>query len=139
MGGLVPVPRAAAHDPQLGTTDAEFPAAVVDFLPYEKNPVFVAEGSGFWDVKIRERGWILREGDTYHMWFTGYDGTRPGLKMLGYATSADGLRWTRYRGNPIYREHWVEDVMVLKEGDTYYMVSEGDGGAYPELLTSKNP
>lgn len=133
VGGML-----AGRGLALAAVDEEFPPELVDFVPYDKNPVFVAEGRGSWDVAIRERGWILREGETYHMWFTGYDGTRPGLKMLGYATSPDGLRWTRYPENPIYRQHWVEDMMVVKEGDTYYMVSEGNRGNYPELLTSKD-
>ena len=84
---------------------------------------------------MRERGWILREGTTYHLWFTGYDGTRDGLKMLGYATSPDGIHWTRYPHNPIYRDHWVEDMMVVKHGDTYYMFAEGLDD-HAQLLTS---
>jgi hypothetical protein len=103
----------------------EFPAELTRFEPGPQNPVFTAEGPGHWDVKLRERGWILREGETYHLWYTGYDGTRDGLKMLGYATSSDGIHWTRDTRNPIYREHWVEDMTVVKEGDTYYMFAEG--------------
>lgn len=102
-----------------------FPAELVDFVAYAHNPVFTAAGPGHWDVKIRERGWILREGRTYHLWYTGYDGTREGLKMLGYATSPDGLSWTRRPDNPIYQDHWVEDMMVVKRGGTYYMFAEG--------------
>jgi hypothetical protein len=105
--------------------DAAFPAELVKFAPYEGNPVFEAEGPGHWDVRIRERGWILREGDTYHLWYTGYDGTAQARMMLGYATSRDGLHWRRYPDNPIYRDHWVEDMMVVKHGDTYYMFAEG--------------
>ena len=76
-----------------GRADDEFPAELTDLRPYESNPVFAAEGPGHWDVKIRERGWILREGATWHLWFTGYDGSREGTKKLGYATSPDGLHW----------------------------------------------
>ena len=61
-------------------------------------PVFNGAGPNHWDAKIRERGWIMREGDTYHLWYTGYDGTREGIKLLGYATSADGRTWTRWPG-----------------------------------------
>jgi len=103
----------------------EFPRELTRFQPGPQNPVFTAEGPGHWDVKLRERGWILREGATYHLWYTGYDGTRAGIKMLGYATSPDGIHWTRDPHNPIYREHWVEDMMVVKQGDMYYMFAEG--------------
>ena len=87
--------------------------------------MFTAAGPGHWDVKIRERGWILREGDAWHLWYTGYDGTREGIRQLGYATSPDGLHWTRHADNPLCRDHWVEDMMVIKNGDTYYMFAEG--------------
>jgi len=115
----------------------EFPADMTHFEPGPINPVFTAEGPGHWDVKIRERGWILREEETYHLWYTGYDGTREGIKRLGYATSPDGIQWTRDPHNPIYGEHWVEDMMVVKQGDTYYMFAEGLDD-HAQLLTSKD-
>lgn len=112
-----------------------FPPELTCFAPAVHNPVFAGEGPGHWDVKIRERGWIMREEDGYHLWYTGYDGTREGTKLLGYATSPDGLKWTRHPDNPIYRDGWVEDMMVVKEGNTYYMFAEGrDDQA--QLLTS---
>ncbi|HIQ22728.1 MAG TPA: hypothetical protein EYH34_16005, partial [Planctomycetes bacterium] len=105
--------------------DALFPSQLVTFEPYPQNPVFRARGPGYWDVHIRERGWILKEDTTYRMWFTGYGSGRNARHMLGYATSTDGLRWSRFPGNPIYRQHWVEDMMVVHLGDTYYMFAEG--------------
>lgn len=104
---------------------SDFPAELVNFAPAPQNPVFTAQGPGHWDVKIRERGWILQEGAAWHLWYTGYDGTREGMRLLGYATSSDGLKWTPHPENPIYRDHWVEDMMVVKNGDTYYMFAEG--------------
>ncbi len=115
--------------------DPDFPDELVKFQPIAKNPVFTAAGEGHWDAKIRERGFILRDSDGYHMWYTGYDGTREGQKMLGYASSADGITWKQHADNPIYRQHWVEDMMVVKQGGTYYMFAEGrDDQA--QLLTS---
>lgn len=102
-----------------------FPKVLTRFVPYQNNPILEAEGPGHWDVKIRERGWILKEGNFYHMWFTGYDGTRAGLKMLGYAYSCNGIHWTRSPCNPIYKDHWVEDMMVIKQGNIYHMFAEG--------------
>lgn len=115
----------------------EFPPELTRFEPDSRNPVFTAEGPGNWDVKIRERGWILHEGDLWKMWFTGYDGTRPGKKMLGYATSTDGIAWQRYPQNPIYSETWVEDVCVVPHQGTYYMFAEGEEDQV-QLLTSSN-
>ncbi len=119
------------------TDESLFPPELVDFAPYTANPVFTAQGTGHWDVRIRERGWILKEGDTYKMWFTGHEGKRGGLMMLGYATSPDGLNWTRHAGNPVYREHWTEDMMVIKHDAVYYMFAEGLHDR-AQLLTSQD-
>jgi hypothetical protein len=103
----------------------DFPPALVHFRPYDSNPVFTSAGPGHWDAKIRERGWIRREGNIWRMWYTGYDGTPAGTRQLGYATSPDGLVWTRAAQNPIFKGGWVEDMQVLKYGDTWLMFAEG--------------
>jgi len=114
---------APARQPQ--GEQVAFPPELVQFKPYQKEPVFAAGPKGAWDEKIRERGWILIENGQYKLWYTGYDGTKDGLRMLGYATSPDGVKWTRHPKNPIYKEHWVEDMMVVKDGGKYYMFAEG--------------
>ena len=119
------------------SADELFPPELTKFEPIASNPVFTAQGEGHWDVKIRERGWIIREGDLWRMWFTGYDGTRPGQKMLGYATSRDGLSWQPHPANPIYKEHWVEDVCVIPHDGTLYMFAEGEQDR-AQLLTSRD-
>lgn len=131
--------QATVEAPAKTSTDAAtpFPAELTQFVPAPNNPVFTAEGEGHWDVKIRERGWILRDGDTWRLWFTGYDGTKPGQKMLGLATSSDGLHWERDSRNPIYRETWCEDMMVVKVDGIYYMFAEG-AKDQAQLLTSSD-
>jgi hypothetical protein len=124
-------------DGRPASADDRFPAELVDFVPYADNPVFTASGKGNWDTKIRERGWILRDGDLYRLWFTGYDGTREGMKLLGLATSRDGLHWERHPQNPIHRDHWVEDMMVVKHGGLFYMFAEGRNDE-AQLLVSPN-
>lgn len=115
----------------------QFPTDLTHFEPITANPVFTAEGEGHWDVKIRERGWIIYDGNRWRMWYTGYDGTRPGQKMLGYATSKDGIAWTPHPHNPIYRQHWVEDVCIIPHDGTLYMFAEGEGDR-AQLLTSQD-
>jgi predicted GH43/DUF377 family glycosyl hydrolase len=111
-------PRVAAGE------QTKFPAELVRFAPYSGNPVFKAE-KGHWDARIRERGWILREEGVYKLWYTGYDGTEEGLRMLGYATSKDGIHWVRHPRNPLLKDVWVEDMMVVKHDGKYYMFAEG--------------
>ncbi|MDA0834357.1 MAG: glycosylase [Planctomycetota bacterium] len=121
--------------PLVFAADNDFPAELVTFEPIDENPIFVAEGEGHWDVKIRERGFILKDDECYMMWYTGYDGTREGQKMLGLATSGDGIHWTQSVDNPIYDDHWVEDMMVVKVDDVFYMFAEGEKDQ-AQLLTS---
>ncbi|NND05657.1 MAG: glycosylase [Saprospiraceae bacterium] len=113
-----------------------FPAELVQFQSMSEGPVFGGTGKNTWDQKIRERGYILKEGTDFFMWYTGY---RPEskFKSLGYATSPDGLSWTRYAGNPIYDKNWTEDMMVLKVDDTYHMFAEGESDV-AHRLTSKD-
>lgn len=114
---------------------AEFPSELVEFEPAETSPIFAGAGPDRWDAKIRERGYILRDGEKYRMWYTGYDGQKPSVKLLGYAASDDGVRWTRFAGNPLDGKRWIEDMMVLPVGDTLYMVAEGEHDI-AQLLTS---
>ncbi|MBX3438131.1 MAG: glycosylase [Planctomycetaceae bacterium] len=105
------------------------------FIADSANPVFKAAGEGAWDAAIRERGWILKEGDQWRMWYTGYDGTREGQKKLGLATSSDGVTWTRHPDNPLYDDDWVEDMQVVLHDGSYLMFAEG-AGDIAQLLTS---
>ena len=136
MNGFRAVLLAAAGLPTLAVpcwdavADEQFPPELVDFEPYQSNPVFAGTGKDTWDRTIRERGYILREGDTWYLWYTGYNHNRSDANYrntmsLGYATSPDGLHWTRRGDNPVFDKSWTEDMMVVKHGDTYYMFAEG--------------
>ena len=124
----------------------DFPPELVRFKQHGDKPVFTAAGQGTWEVKIRERGWIHLDPTSdgsdvakpkYRLWYTGYDGTREGIKRLGYAISADGIAWTRHKENPIYDQHWVEDMSIVPHGGVLHMFAEGiDDQA--QLLTSRD-
>lgn len=114
-----------------------FPAAIVAWTPSARNPVFKAAAGDAWDAKIRERGWIMVEGGVYHLWYTGYNDAREPDRLLGHATSDDGLTWVRDPANPLRTGGWVEDVSIVKHDDTYFMVAEGQGDI-AHMLTSKD-
>lgn len=132
--GAEPPPNRGENHPDRNEAE-KFPRELIDFVPDPKRPVFVGAGEGHWDVRIRERGWILREGDLYRMWYTGFERDSSPLLKLGYATSRDGINWTRYDKNPIYEEHWIEDMMVVRHKDTYYMFAEGKGDQAQLLMS----
>jgi len=119
--------------------------ASVEFAPATVEPVLHPGPAGSWDERITERGWFMYEDGMYHAWYGGwrghYDHAVKNFVKLGYAYSIDGVNWTKYSGNPIYTQHWTEDIMIVKNGDTYYMYAEnefdGDGnGATIDLYTS---
>ena len=112
-----------------------WPAELTRFRPEPANPVFTAGPQGGWDPNIRERGWILKEGDVFKLWYTGYNETldRPeelSLRRIGYATSPDGIRWERHPDNPLIEDVWVEDLSILKHEGTYYMFAEMEHGGH---------
>jgi predicted GH43/DUF377 family glycosyl hydrolase len=69
---------------------------------------------------------VLKEDGLYKMWYHGYQN---GTRRIGYATSIDGLTWTKYGGNPILAPGpsgaWDADSIaephVIKVGSTYFM------------------
>jgi beta-1,2-mannobiose phosphorylase / 1,2-beta-oligomannan phosphorylase len=103
----------------------EFAKEMVEFVPYAHNPLFSGTNIESWDKHIRERGFILFEDGIYKMWYTGYIGGDNDPKSLGYATSADGINWTRCPKNPIFSEKWTEDMFVMKHDGKYFMFAEG--------------
>lgn len=117
-------------------SSGDFPNELVQFIPYKNNPVFSGTGKATWDNQIRERGYILREQDNWYLWYTGYTDIND-TKYLGYATSPDGITWTRYQDYPIYKASWVEDMCVVKDNGIYYMFAEGKGDT-AHMLTSND-
>ena len=103
----------------------------------DTNPVFTGR-PGKWDDLIRERGWVMKDGDIWKLWYTGYNKSKQPVTMrMGYATSADGITWKRWSDEPIYDESWVEDMMIIKRDDHYFMFAEAAGNQ-SQLLESND-
>lgn len=141
-GPRPPWARAAEVGPPGG---GRFPRELVEFGPPSAAPLLAGGGADAWDRDLRERGWIMRDGGAWHLWYTGSNADRDGMRRLGYATSSDGLNWTR-RGRPLLDDLWVEDVCVVKAcgrrtdgrcGPLYYMFAEG-AGDIAHLLVSED-
>ena len=132
LAGTVP----ASTRPKPAAAADRFPKELVEWVPYEGNPIFSGTGRDTWDREIRERGFILREGKDWRLWFTGYDSTKSETKSLGYATSPDGIRWTRHPGNPVFDRLWTEDVFVVKHDGVYQMFAEGTNDVAHRLTSA---
>jgi len=82
---------------------------------------------------------MLVEGGVYKLWyhgggyFMGGQGTRYGAARVGYATSPDGMTWTKYAGNPVldvgasgaFDDEQVAEPRITKIGTTYRMYYTG--------------
>ncbi|MBU4341362.1 MAG: hypothetical protein KJ928_02050 [Candidatus Altiarchaeota archaeon] len=92
-----------------------------------------------WDSSYTTFGTVIKEADgKWHMWYSG--GQIDSNDGTGYATSTDGLTWTRYANNPImhqddgvsWRTERTYTPVIIKDGDTYKMWFSGkdDSGNY---------
>jgi len=103
----------------------------------ETNPLLTGR-PGKWDALIRERGWIMKDGDSWKLWYTGYNKEEQPVTMrLGYATSEDGVSWKRPSDKPIYDKTWIEDMMIVSHNDLYIMFAEG-ARDQPQVLESND-
>jgi sucrose-6-phosphate hydrolase SacC (GH32 family) len=67
------------------------------------------------------------EKQIFRMWYSGGEQYEP--NAIGYATSPDGLHWTKYSGNPIFaadpanewEQHKVTACQVIKRKNDYLM------------------
>ncbi len=58
---------------------------------------------GTWDSFTTDAPQVLRENGQYKMWYSSYNNNLPSKPgYLGYATSPDGIHWTKYSGNPVF-------------------------------------
>jgi len=53
---------------------------------------------GTWDDEIVGFASVIFESDTFRMWYSGNDGSK---WRIGYATSLDGINWTKNEMNPV--------------------------------------
>jgi N-acetylneuraminic acid mutarotase len=62
-----------------------------------EDPVMRPE-SGKWDYPRAQSSSVVFDGNTYHLWYSGGDFM---TWQIGYATSTDGIAWTKHESNPV--------------------------------------
>jgi predicted GH43/DUF377 family glycosyl hydrolase len=77
-------------------------AASKDGISWSIYPSAVLKAdSGKWDSYTVASPEVIRENRQYKMWYTSWkDDSSP--YYIGYATSPDGIHWTKYAGNPVF-------------------------------------
>ncbi|HEV2139414.1 MAG TPA: hypothetical protein VGR53_11295 [Nitrososphaerales archaeon] len=106
----------------------------VAWVKYEHNPVLVA-GPSYYDSWWGRFGSVIKDGSAYRMWYSGHTLTNrssPWYVAIDYATSADGVHWTKSDANPVYggganwTSYYFEHPSVAMINGILLMVS-GDG------------
>lgn len=89
-------------------------------------PILAGGPPGSWDEGLVEKVQVIEEGGQFKMWYVGYRGGDPTTSKVGYATSTDGINWTKYAGNPIIdRPSQDQDISVVQvSANSYYMYIE---------------
>jgi len=98
---------------------------------YPRNPVLSPGSTGQWDAGSVNEAWVIRQDGGYKMWYTGESagsGSTSPVYAIGYATSPDGIHWTKYSGNPVFTSAggtwdnlWVLRPMILPTNSSYTM------------------
>jgi hypothetical protein len=90
--------------------------------------------SGDWDYNYISRGTIIKNADDdYEMWYSGGVGTMN--HGVGYATSPDGIHWTRDGDNPIFHKG---DGIGWRDSRTYCPAVLKDGSSYKMWFAGKD-
>jgi predicted GH43/DUF377 family glycosyl hydrolase len=105
-----------------------------NWAKHQQNPV-LSPGPANWDSENVGSNSVLFYNNTYHMWYTGNEYTGNTGSQIGYATSSNGINWTKHVGNPVFTgsgSFWdaasVYGPHVIKDGDTLKMWYTGSDG-----------
>lgn len=100
---------------------------------YSGNPVLTPGAHGTWDHLGVLCPSVLMDGNVYRMWYYGKSDSDPSIDSIGYATSPDGIAWTKDANNPVLERgaesEWddfgVSGPSVLFDGSTFKMWYQG--------------
>lgn len=106
----------------------------INWMKYANNPILTPNPTGFEEDGLFEPV-VIFDGTRYQMW---YDGSSQSESVFatGYATSPDGLNWTKHSGNPVLQGgpagSWDDQgafpSTVRFDGGTYRMWYNGFDG-----------
>lgn len=111
-----------------------------DWEKYANNPILDVGDVGSWDQATVGFHSVLYADSLYHMWYAGNDGNKINI---GYATSPDGVIWTKYENNPVlavgdfgeWDALWVTCPTVLRDSTGYKMWYLGNDPTFSGFVT----
>ena len=103
-----------------------------NFVAYPNNPVLKLGNPGDWDGGTIVLPEALVVNDTYYLFYTGIMTAFSSPSAIGYATSPDGLTWTKHPNNPIFTgdstgfdAYMVADPQVVYANGTWTLYYAG--------------
>jgi hypothetical protein len=104
----------------------------VQWTKYAANPILTTTEP--WEGTLIEGQTLLKREGLYHMWYGGL-AVGSDVSYIGYATSTDGVHWTKYAGNPVispavgeprpWDGYSVDTPDVYHDGTVYHMYYRG--------------
>jgi len=99
----------------------------INWTKDSSNPIVEPGPPGSWDEAHTTTSFVLKEVEAnYKMWYAAW-GPGADHSRIGYATSPDGINWTKYPDNPVFSpdpDGWDYDAVfapsVLKEDGGFY-------------------
>lgn len=86
---------------------------------FSSTPILPVGVPSDWDMSIVTKPTVVFNNITYKMWYGGDSG-------IGYATSTDGVHWTKYENNPVLvKDSTDPQEIAIGEPDVIY-----DNGLY---------
>jgi predicted GH43/DUF377 family glycosyl hydrolase len=100
------------------------------------DPVLTPGPAGEWDEEFVGMPCVLFNGSTYHMWYGNYNHITVKFEKIGYATSSDGIMWTKYDNPATTNPPYAKSDPVLLPGSpgTY----DDEGVSSPSVLLIDN-
>lgn len=105
---------------------------------HNQNPVLTIGTPGAWDDDQVFGAMVIKDGDTYKMWYSGEGSGIPEVPLgIGYATSPDGINWNKdSRNNPVLRpepDTWESlevfaPYVIKTDSNTFQMWYTGNDG-----------
>ena len=121
-------------DGEIETTGLAYSTDGKYWKRYGEQPVLLSGADGTWDALYAYAWTVIKEDNGYGMWYSG--GVSASHEGIGYATSSDGINWSKDPDNPVFHvDNSVEwrnirtyTPSVIKEGNNYKMWFAGVGG-----------
>jgi len=98
---------------------------------YAGNPVLAPGAAGSYDDMWAAVPAVIRRDSTFEMWYSGLSSvTGFSTLCLCYATSADGINWTKFSGNPLFDTHSAPHTTAVDSGGPWAPDVVFDGSGY---------